>query len=188
MQVFIARQILNSLPSCWERAPECFKPTTRFPVKQQYIDELVELGLLCCDETYNDGVKMYVRTELGDDFFRVLRKADYRIPVNPSGEPEPDLMDGVIPEDSELCDAVRLFKQFRAERAKMAREWYDSVFVIEHDDSMTDLLALTSVSTTELRLNKILKQIEKLLQKKCDCLNRPNVSVGDFCVTDDEEE
>ena len=70
----------------------------------------------------------------------------------------------------------------------MAREWYDSMFVIEHDDSMMDLMELAGVSTTELRLNKILKQIEKLLQKKCGCLNNPKVSVGDFCVTDDEEE
>lgn len=100
MKVFMATDILVSLPACWEEVDE-----NSFPIKSQYLSELRSLGLIAV----NDG-KSIQRTELGEAFLEVALQEE---------DMASELANPAIPFYADLEDAVKVFKQMRKDKERL---------------------------------------------------------------------
>lgn len=99
MKTWLAYDILNSLPHCWESMPEAK------PVKPEYFDELKKLELVTVDET-TGAPALTVKGEEFLNFRGDLHQIEYlERPV-------------VLSEDLELEKALELFADYGKKIAK----------------------------------------------------------------------
>lgn len=145
MQVFMAKEILSSIPACWDAA-------AKLPLDPAYREELRTARLIVAGES-GDGWAIK-RTELGDKFLQHLQKQE-KVQTEFKTDRE------VIPSYVELRKALEIFKLISDCCDIYADEWYKTMSEFLGDDKTDD----ESLEEDDSILNEISDKMKKSLFK-----------------------
>lgn len=145
MQVFMAKDILSSIPACWDTA-------AKLPLDAAYREELLAAHLIDAGQV-GDGW-IIKRTELGEKFLYCLQKQD-------KAQAETSSPIGMIPGYADLRKALEIFNLITDCFDIYANEWYETMSGFLGDKTKDD-----EPSDEEIRLyNKISEKMTKSLFK-----------------------